>query len=59
MQIISCLNQKGGSDKTTVCINLDAALSANKKRVVVFDLDPQLSASEWSDRAKQPPQTYF
>lgn len=47
MQIITISNQKGGSAKTTVTVNLAAALAEKKKRVLVIDLDPQGSSSLW------------
>lgn len=47
MQIITISNQKGGSAKTTVTVNLAAALAEKKKKVLVIDLDPQASTSSW------------
>ncbi|HZH12710.1 MAG TPA: ParA family partition ATPase [Microvirga sp.] len=49
MRTISLINQKGGVGKTTVALHLATAFWQAGKNVVVLDLDPQASASEWHD----------
>ena len=45
MRIVAVTNQKGGCGKTTVAVNLAAALAARARRVLLVDLDPQAHAT--------------
>ena len=43
--VIACVNQKGGTGKTTTCENLGAGLVMDGKKVLLVDFDPQASLS--------------
>jgi chromosome partitioning protein len=47
MRIIALSNNKGGSGKTTTTVSLASACAESGLRVLVVDLDPQGSATEW------------
>ncbi|OGC89517.1 MAG: hypothetical protein A2W25_16860 [candidate division Zixibacteria bacterium RBG_16_53_22] len=46
-KVIAVVNQKGGVGKTTTCVNLGAALSQKRFKVLLIDLDPMGSLSGW------------
>lgn len=46
--IIGVLNQKGGVGKTTLSVNIAAALAHGGARVLLIDADPQGSSLDWS-----------
>lgn len=53
-QIITIVNQKGGVGKSTIALNLGAALARDKHSVFVIDADPQGTLSMWAKvRARQ------
>ena len=55
MKTIAILNQKGGSGKTTISINMTEALRRQGKNVVLVDSDPQGSARDWAAAAEECP----
>jgi chromosome partitioning protein len=47
VRIITLSNSKGGSGKTTATVNLAASFAERGLRVLVVDLDPQGSTTDW------------
>ena len=46
--VIACVNQKGGTGKTTTCENLGAGLVMNGKKVLLVDLTRRLLSASAS-----------
>jgi chromosome partitioning protein len=51
-KIIAVVNQKGGSGKTTVSMQLAGALTRRNNKVLVVDADPQGTATRWAASAE-------
>jgi chromosome partitioning protein len=54
MKTIAIISQKGGAGKTTIAIHLAVAAESKGRTAALFDLDPQASASSWSDKRNKP-----
>ena len=52
MAIVSVLNRKGGSGKTTIATHLAFAMQRKNKKVLLADADPQGSARDWNELNK-------
>ncbi len=46
MPVVAVIGNKGGAGKTTLCVNLAAALAA-ERRAIILDADPQQSSLQW------------
>jgi chromosome partitioning protein len=51
-KIIAVVNQKGGSGKTTLSMQLAGALARRQSKVLVVDADPQGTATRWAASAE-------
>lgn len=49
--IVSILNQKGGSGKTTLAVNLARCLAKQFESILLVDSDPQGSARTWHEKS--------
>lgn len=47
MKILSFLNEKGGTGKSTTAINVAVSFARQGKRVVLVDCDPQGTSRDW------------
>lgn len=47
MRIVTVINAKGGCGKSTIAMNLAAALAVEGRRTLLLDLDPQAQLTAW------------
>ena len=57
--IVSFVSNKGGTGKTTACVNVAACLSKKGKSVLVIDLDPLASATAYLGLKSESFEGYF
>jgi chromosome partitioning protein len=53
IKTIAIISHTGGAGKTTIGIHLAVAAEKRGMNTALFDLDPQASASSWSDKRNQ------
>lgn len=53
MFTIALIGQKGGTGKTTCCIELGVTAARAGEAVAIIDLDPQTNAANWKDRRNE------
>lgn len=49
-QVVAVIAEKGGVGKTTLCLTLAVSAVLAGRKVAVLDIDPQSTASKWTDR---------
>ncbi|HVT90648.1 MAG TPA: ParA family protein [Tepidisphaeraceae bacterium] len=47
MRIITVINAKGGCGKSTIAMNVAAALAGKRHRTLLIDMDPQAQVTSW------------
>jgi chromosome partitioning protein len=52
MKIVAVIAEKGGVGKTTTALDLAVSATLGGKKAALLDLDPQATASQWTDRRK-------
>ena len=52
-KVLAVLNQKDGSGKTTIAVNLAHAFQLQGNEVLLVDADPQRTARDWSDNSEE------
>ena len=59
MTVLAFLNQKGGTGKTTLSLNVAYGLAQTDQRVLLIDADQQASANVWSSLREDQPFSVF